>query len=96
MILKEASVNSQGVVTSASRKVTYVTVTAAQINKWKNSNVTKIMYKAYANTTEVNPTANQQLVKIYDSYRVKFNIGVEFDVDIHGNIDTIMNDVDSL
>lgn len=96
MILKEASVNSEGVVTSASRKVTYVTVTAAQINKWKNANVDKIFYKTYANTTDVNPPAHQQLVKIYDSYRVKFNIGVEFDVDIHGNIDTIMNDVDSL
>jgi hypothetical protein len=73
------------------RKISYIEVTREQLKKWKD--VKNVIYKVRGHTWEVNPPEVKQKVKIYPDDKVTFRIGLEVDVDIEGNIDTIIQTI---
>lgn len=83
-LLKAAKVDPHGRVVDFERQVTKIEFDLDRLEKVKNTQ--HIVFEAYANSTAA---SNEEVVKIYDDYRIKFDIGFEVDVDIEIDLDTI-------
>ena len=83
-LLKAALVNSEGRVLDYERKVTKIEFDLNRLEKIKNTK--HVILGGQANTTAAN---NQSVVKIYNDYRIIFDIGFEVDFDVNIDLDTI-------
>lgn len=83
-LLAAAEVDAEGRVLDFSRKITEIEFDQARIDKVDGCK--HIIYSGQANTTNAD---EQELVKIYSDYRIKFDIGFEVDLELSGNLDSI-------
>ncbi len=85
-LLAAANVDANGRVLDYSRKITKIEFDTERLEKIRNC--TKVIYGGQANTTGAE---NNEVVKIYRDYRIKFDVGFEVDLGVGGNIDSIQN-----
>jgi hypothetical protein len=67
-----------------SRKITIVEMDTDRVEQIKNTK--HVIYKARVNSTNY---SQEELVKIYDDYRILFDMAVEADFNIAVDLDTI-------
>ncbi|HXK80609.1 MAG TPA: hypothetical protein PLO05_00440 [Bacteroidales bacterium] len=83
-IIAAADVDGEGRVIDFARKITILEMDRDRVEQIKETK--KLVYRVQANSSDYD---NQTLVKIYDDYRVKFDIAVEADFEIDIDLDTI-------
>ncbi|MDD2198736.1 MAG: hypothetical protein PHE08_03320, partial [Bacteroidales bacterium] len=83
-IIAAADVDGDGRVIDFARKITILEMDRDRVEQIKETK--KLVYRVQANSSDYD---NQTLVKIYDDYRVKFDIAVEADFEIDIDLDTI-------
>lgn len=83
-IIAAADVDGDGRVLDFARKITILEMDRDRVEQIKETK--KLVYRVQANSSDYD---NQTLVKIYDDYRVKFDIAVEADFEIDIDLDTI-------
>ncbi len=86
-LLAAAQVDASGRVLDFSRKITKIEYTDDRLNKLETCKY--VIYTAQANTTNADAGT---VVKIYNDYRVKFDVGFEVDLGVEGNVDSISNE----
>ena len=86
-VLSAADVDANGRVLDYSRKVTKIEYDTERLDKIRNTKY--VVYGGQANTTNA---GTEQVVKIFSDYRIKFDIGFEVDLEIEGDIDSIINE----
>jgi hypothetical protein len=84
LLLSAANVDSDGRVLDFSRKITIVEMDTDRVEQIKNTK--HVIYKARVNSTNY---SQEELVKIYDDYRILFDMAVEADFNIAVDLDTI-------
>ena len=84
LLLSSANIDSDGRVLDFSRKITIVEMTTNRVEQIKNTK--HVIYKAQVNSTNY---PQEELVKIYDDYRILFDMAVEADFNIAVDLDTI-------
>lgn len=85
-LLTAANVDNNGRVLDFSRKVTKIEYDTQRLEKLRTCKY--VVYEAHANTTQAD---QNKLSRIYEEYRIKFDIGFEADLSISGNIDSLSN-----
>lgn len=83
-LLQPALVDNDGRVIDFARKVTSIEFDLDRLEKIKNTK--HVILGGHANTTAA---GNQEVVKIYEDYRIIFDVGFEVDVDTEVDLDTI-------
>jgi hypothetical protein len=83
-ILASANVDGDGRVLDFSRKLTIIEMDRDRVEQIKETK--KLVYRAHSTSEDYD---NETLVKIYDDYRIKFDIAVEADFEIEIDLDTI-------
>ncbi len=85
-LLAAAECDASGRVIEFSRKITEIEFDQARIDKVDGCK--HIIYSGQANTTNAD---NQEVVRIYSDYRIKFDIGFEVDLELEGDLDSIQD-----
>ncbi|MDD2635431.1 MAG: hypothetical protein PHW82_08025 [Bacteroidales bacterium] len=86
-LLTAAQVDASGRVLDFSRKITKIEYVGERLEKLETCKY--VVYTAQASSTNA---ASGTVVKIYNDYRVKFDVGFEVDLGLEGNIDSISNE----
>ena len=90
LVLKPAPVDANGRIINPEKTQTRVELTRTQVEKMLNAKY--IIISLHASTDDA---LQGRLMKIYREYGVKANVGLEFDLDIDGNIDSVVNAITS-
>lgn len=86
LVIESATIDSNGKLTGRATKQTRVEVTKERLNRMMGTKY--VVLAVEANTTDAN---NNKPIKIFKEYGIKVNVGVEFDVDFQGDVDSLLN-----